>query len=189
MHCCFVPPGLSAICKATILAFILLAVCAAKTEAGVLNAEQVVRLQEVGAGKELIAHIIESQAIARALVSFNDVVKMKENGVADESIIRIIDAGNPTVKELAKQDEYDRKLLRHIQRQKEIIKLQREGQDVLVDFITQLMNNEHLQEMVREGKISGEDYRRIVKYLKQFAKDEPTYDWNDEGDIDINVSQ
>ncbi len=162
---------------------------AAKSWAGVLNAEQVVQLQNAGAGKELISHIIEKQAIARALVSFNDVVTMKKNGISDEIIISIINAGNPTAMELAKQDEYDRKLLRRIERQKEIIQLERERLDVLVEFLNKLINNEHLLQLVREGKISGEDYRRIVKYLKQYARDEPTDDLTDEGDIDIDISK
>jgi len=185
----FMYPVLSITYKTLIFACILSTFGAAKPWAGVLNAEQVIQLQEAGGGKELISHIIENQAISRALVSFNDVIKMKKNGVSDEIIMSIIDAGNPTVKELAKQDEYDRKLLRHIERQKEIIRLQRERQDALVDFLNKMVHNKYLQELVREGKISGDDYRQIVKYLKQYARDEPTYDWNDEGDIDVDISK
>ncbi len=176
-------------CTLFITFFILCMVLTTNVQAGVLNAEQVLRLQKAGAGKDLIVHIIESQAIARALVSFDDLVAMKEGGVSDQIIIGIIDAGNPTAKELAKQDEYDRRLLRHIQRQREIILLQRERQDALVDFLSKLIHNEHLQDLVNAGKISGEDYRRIVKYLKQYAKDEPTYEWDDEGDIDIEITK
>jgi hypothetical protein len=172
-----------------ITVFIICTIFTTDVQAGVLNAEQVLRLQKAGAGKDLIVHIIESQAIARALVSFDDLVAMKEGGVSDEIIIGIIDAGNPTAKELAKQDAYDRRLLRHIQRQREIILLQRERQEALVDFLSKLIHNNHLQELVSTGKISGDDYRRIVKYLKQYAKDEPTYEWDDEGDIDIEITK
>ena len=135
----FMHPVLSITYKTLIFACILSTFWAAKPWAGVLNAEQVIQLQEAGGGKELINHIIENQAISRALVSFNDVIKMKKNGVSDEIIMSIIDAGNPTVKELAKQDEYDRKLLRHIERQKEIIRLQRKRQDALVDFLNKMV--------------------------------------------------
>ena len=180
-------PGLSALFKGFLIACILCAASPATPHAGVLKAEQVIRLQKAGAGKELITHIIESQAISRALVSFQDVLTMKENGVSDDIIRGIIDAGNPTVKELAKEDAYDRKLQRHIQRQKQIIQLQRKRQQALVDFLNKLIHNQHLQKLVQEKKISGDEYRHIVRYLKQYARDEPTYDWDDDGDINIDV--
>lgn len=163
-------------------------VLAASAQGGVLSAEQVIRLHKAGAGEELVTHIIENQAIARALVSFSDVVSMKENGVSDAMIMGIIDAGNPTGKELDRQARRDRNVRRALQRQEQIIQLQRKRLDVLADYVTTLITNDHILKLVREGKISGDDYQKIVKYLKQYANEEPTYELDD-GDIDISVTK
>lgn len=175
-------------CKAILCTLCLGIALAVTAQGAVLSAEKVIRLHKAGAGEELVAHIIENQAIARALVSFSDVVTMKENGVSDAMIMGMIDAGNPTGKQLDRQARRDRNIQRAIQRQEKIIQLQRKRLDVLADYVTSLVTNEHILQLVREEKISGDDYRKIVKYLKQYANDEPTTEW-DEGDIDISVTQ
>jgi len=42
---------------------------------------------------------------------------------------------------------------------------------------------------VHEGKISSGDYAEIVKHLKQYARDEETTEYGDNGDINLDIKK
>jgi len=172
-----------------IILVVLSVMLAFQAQASVLTSDQVIHLKENGAGKELITRIIESQAVLRGLISVQGVVKMKKAGISDGVITEMIKAGNPTIEEAAEQDKKDRVLKRRIQRQEQLLQLRTKRLDMLAKFLQKLIQTEQLQNLVREGKVSGEQYRKIVKYLKQYARDEPTDEVEEEGNIEVNIDK
>lgn len=153
----------------------------------VLPARDVIKLKKAGVKTELLSEIIKSNAIYRALITIEGVVEMKKAGVTDEDILAIIKAGNPTVSDSVKEDRKDYKLDREIERRDKIIALQSRELDVLRNHLLKLMNNKEVLSLVERGKISSSDYKDIVKYLKQYARDEDTDDSDDGDDIEVNI--
>lgn len=156
-------------------------------EAEVLTAEQIIKLKEAGAGAGLISKIISSNAIYRALVTFDGVVKMKEAGIDDEMVIAVIDAGNPTVKVSAEEDRKDQKLTREIARREQRIQLYKKEMRAVRENLTALFADPNFKKWVDEGKLQGENLQQVFKYLKQFAAGEETdtFDNGDQINVDI----
>ena len=154
--------------------------------AEVLDSTEIIRLKEAGAGEDLIQEIIRTNAIYRALATVDGIIEMKDANVSDEVIITMLRAGNPTIEQSATQEELDNALAREIERAHHIIALQRSQLDLAADYLERLITNEQILQLVEKNKINSEDYREIVKFLKQYARDEDTDNYDDDGD-DINV--
>jgi len=154
-----------------------------------VNPSDIVRLKKAGVGDRLIREIISSQAISRALFSVDEVVEMKEADIGDEVIIAIIEQGSTTAPELDREDTADRALKRRIKRQEITLQMQKKEFDVLVEYLLRLITNPEVIKLVHEGKIASEDYAEIVKYLKQYARDEETIEYGDKGDIIIDIDK
>jgi hypothetical protein len=153
----------------------LLCVCLllpATVRAAVLSPADVLRLTRAGAGSELVAEIVRSNAIYRALVTVDGVVEMKEAGVEDSVILALIEAGDPTVDESVAEDSRDRRLQRELARREQILDLQRRELAVLRTHLVRLITNERVLELVDKGAVSGGDYAEIVRYLKAYAAGE-----------------
>ncbi len=152
-----------------------------------VNPDDIIRLKEAGAGDRVIREIIRSRAVSRGLVSIREVVEMKAAGIGDGIIVTLLRYGSATGPELDREDAADRALGRDIHRSEAVLLYRQKEIDLLVGFLTRLVSNPDVLKLVREGKISGDDYARIVKYLKQYARDEETLEYGDEGDINIDV--
>ena len=149
----------------------------------------ILRLKRAGVSDRLIKEIISSNAITRALISVDEVVEMKEAKIGDEVILAIIEQGGAAASELDREDTADRALKRKIKRQEFILEMHRKELGLLVEYVSRLITNPEIIKLVHEGKIASEDYAKIVKYLKQYARDEATIEYDDEGDIDIDIKK
>ena len=159
------------------------------TGALAVNSEDIVMLKKAGVSDRLIMEIITSDAISRALISVDEIVEMKEVKIGDEVILAIIHQGNAPVSELDSEDSVDRALKRKVKRQKLILEIKKKELDVLVEYVLKLINNPEIIKLVHEGKIASEDYAEIVRYLKQYARDEETTEYSDNGDITIDIKK
>ena len=159
------------------------------TGAFAVNSKDIVMLKKAGVSDRIIKEIISSDAISRALISVDEIVEMKEAKIGDEVILTIIQQGNAPVSELDREDSADRAIKRKIKRQELILEIQKKELDVLVEYVLRLINNPEIIRLVHEGKIASEDYAEIVKYLKQYARDEETTEYGDNGDINIDIKK
>ena len=159
------------------------------TGALAVNSKDIVMLKKAGVSDRLIKEIITSDAIPRALISVDEILEMKEANIGDEVILTIIQQGNAPVFELDKEDSADRTLKRKIKRQELILEIQKKELDVLVEYVLRLITNPEIIRLVHEGKIASEDYAEIVKYLKQYARDEETTEYGDNDDITIDIDK
>jgi len=159
------------------------------TGAFAINSKDIVMLKKVGVSERLIKEIISSDAISRALISVNEIVEMKEAKIGDEVILAIIYQGNAPVPELDREDASNRALKMKIKRQKLILGIKKKELDVLLEYVLRLIKNPEIIKLVHEGKIASEDYADIVKYLKQYARDEETTEYGDNGDITIDIDK
>ena len=159
------------------------------TEAFALNSRDIVKLKKAGVSDGIIKKIISSDAIDRALISVDEIVEMKEAKIGDEIILVFIEQGGANGPELDRDDAEDRALNRAIKRGEAKLQLQKKEFDLLVQYLLKLITNPEIIKLVHEGKIASEEYAGIVKYLKQYAKDEETIEYGDEGDININVDK
>ena len=159
------------------------------TGAFAVNPKDIVRLKKAGVSDGLIKEIISSDAIARALLSVDEIVEMKEAKIGDEVILTIIQEGSATAPELDREDTADRALKRKIKRQEIILEMQRKELDLLLEYISRLITNPEIIKLVSEGRIASEDYAEIVKYLKQYARGEETIEYGDKGDIIIDIDK
>jgi len=159
------------------------------TGALAINSKDMVMLKKAGVSDRLIKEIVSSDAISRALISVDEIVEMKEAKIGDEVIIAIIQQGNAPTPELDREDTADRVLKRKINRQELILEIQKKELHVLVEYVLRLINNPEIIRLVHDGKIASEDYAEIVKYLKQYARDEETIEYGDSGDINIDIKK
>ena len=149
----------------------------------------IVRLKQAGVSDSLLKEIIRSDAIARALISIDEIVEMKDVNIGDDVILTILEQGSAPVPELDREDAADRALKRRIKRQEMRLELQRKEFDLLVDYVSALITKPEIIKLVHEGKIASEDYARIVKYLKQYARGEETQEYDYGGDINIDIKK
>ena len=154
-----------------------------------LNSKDVVRLKKAGVGDRLIKEVISSHAISRALISVEEIVEMKEARIGDEVILAIIREGSASVPELDREDIEDRALRRKMKRHQIIVEMQRKELDLLVEYLSRLITNPEVIKLVHDGKVASEDYARIVKYLKQYARGEETIEYDAQGDIIIDIDK
>lgn len=175
--------------KILILITLLLLGVNLQSTASVLKAEEVIKLKKAGAGKELLTQIIKTNALSRALTSIDDVVKMKTAGVEDSTIIALIQAGNPTVDQSIKEEEQDLVLEREIKRRDKILALQKRELKVAREHLLGLINNKEVLALVKAGKIDSEEFADIVRYMKQYARDEDTNDIDEGDEINIDIKK
>ncbi|MBW1715343.1 MAG: hypothetical protein JRJ77_05860 [Deltaproteobacteria bacterium] len=149
----------------------------------------IVRLKQAGVSDSLLKEIIRSDAIARALISVDEILEMKEVNIGDDVILTILEQGSAPVPELDREDAADRALERGIKRQEMRLEVQRKEFDILVEYISALIGNPEIIKLVHEGKIASADYARIVKYLKQYARNEDTREYDYGGDINIDIKK
>jgi hypothetical protein len=154
-----------------------------------VGSSDIVRLKKAGVSDRVIVKIIRSNAIARALLSVEEVIEMKAAQVGDEVILALIEGGSTTVPELDREDALDRALKRQIDRQEMVVMLQKKELDVLVAYLTALITNPEVVKLVHEGKLASEDYAAIVKYLKQYALGEETREYGEGDDITIDIKK
>jgi len=149
----------------------------------------IVRLKQAGVSDSLLKEIIRSDAITRALISVDEIVEMKDVNIGDNVILAILEQGSAPAPELDREDAADRALERGIKRQEMRLELQRKEFDLLVEYVSALIANPEIIKLVHEGKIASEDYARIVKYLKQYARGEETQEYDYDGDINIDIDK
>jgi len=159
------------------------------TPAFALNAEDIIRLKNAGAGNDLILKIDQSKAIYRALVSVDEVIELKSSGFSDEFILKKIEQGGATAPEQDREDAADRALKRRITRNEMKLGLLKKQLNVSVDYLSRLIANPDVVKLVKSGKIASEDYGEIVKYLKQYARGEETNEYGDGGNINIDIKK
>ncbi|MCD4715460.1 MAG: hypothetical protein K8R45_01815, partial [Desulfobacterales bacterium] len=119
----------------------------------------------------------------------DEIVEMKKAKIGDEIMLAFIDQGGASAPELDREDAEDRALNRRIKREEERLQLQKKEFNLLTEYISKLITNPEIIKLVHEGKIASEDYAGIVKYLKQYAKEEETLEYGDEGDIKIDIDK
>jgi hypothetical protein len=151
--------------------------------------DDIVRLKQAGISDSLLKEIIRSDAVARALISVDEIVAMKAADIGDDVILTMLEQGSAQAPELDREDAADRTLKRRIKRQKMRLELQREEFGLLVEYVSALITNPEIIKLVHEGKIASEDYARIVKYLKQYARGEETQEYDYDGDITIDIDK
>jgi hypothetical protein len=154
-----------------------------------VDPNDIVRLKKAGVSDTVLKEIVRTDAIARALLSVDEIIKMKKVEVGDEVILSILAQGSADVPELDKEDAADRELMRELKRQELRLELLRKEFNIFTAYVSALITNPEIIKLVREGKISGKDYAQIVKYLKQYARDEETREYGDEGDITIDIDK
>ena len=151
--------------------------------------EDIVKLKKAGVSDRVTETIIRSNAITRGLVSVEEIIAMKAAHVGDEVILALIEGGSAPAPESDRQDALDRAIKRQIERQEMVVMLQQKEFDVLVTYLTKLITNPEVMKLVHEGKIAGEDYAAIVKYLKQYALGEETREYGEGDDITIDIDK
>jgi hypothetical protein len=154
-----------------------------------VNPNDIIRLKEVGVSNEVIREIINSDAISRALISMEEIIGIKKAHIGDEIILEIIRQGNVSGNELNREERKDRALKRKIRRLELRLDIQKEEMDILREYLVKLITDSDLIRLVNEGKIAGDDYAEIVKYLKHYARDEDTVDYSDSGDISVGINK
>lgn len=159
------------------------------TNAFAVNPADLIRLKKAGVSDKVITEIIDSDAISRAIVSIDEIIEMKAAKIGDEVILKIIEQANAPVPELDRQDAADRQLKREIKRQEMKLDFAKKELDIARKHLSKLITNPEIIKLVKAGKISGEDYAAIIKYLKQYAAGEETKEYGDEGDIDIDIKK
>ena len=158
------------------------------TPAFALNAEDIIKLKKAGVGNELILKIDQSKAIYRALISVDEVIVLKSAGFSDDFILKKIKQGGATAPEQDREDAADRALKRKITRNEMKLGLLKKQLNIQVEYLSRLITNPEIIKLVHDGKIASEDYAEIVKYLKQYARDEETIEYGD-GDINIDIKK
>lgn len=177
-----------------IATFIFLTLSPIKTLA--VTPSDLIQLKKAGINDPVIIKVIESKAITRAIISVDEIIAMKAVDIPDEAIIKLIDKGGQSARELSQENAVDRTLQRDIYRQEMILEFQKKELEVLkkeLDItrmhLTQLINNPEIIQLVREGKISSMDFTEITRYLKQYARDEETDNFSNEENLNVDVIQ
>ncbi len=158
-------------------------------EAFAVSSNDIIKLKKAGVSDRVIKKVISSNAITRALISVDEIVEMKEAEIGDEIMLTFIEQAGANGPELDREDTEDRILKRRIRRDEERLQLQRKEFNLLIEYLSKLITNPEIIKLVHEGKIASEDYAGIVKYLKQYAKDEETLEYGNEGDINIDIDK
>jgi hypothetical protein len=154
-----------------------------------VDPKDIVKLKKAGVSDTVLREIVRTDAIARVLLSVDEIIEMKKVNVGDDVILSILAQGSAGASELDKEDAADRALMREVKRQELQLELLRKEFDLFVAYVSALITNPEITKLVREGKISGDDYAQIVKYLKQYARDEETREYGDQGDITIDIDK
>jgi len=157
--------------------------------ASAVNPGDIVRLKKAGVSDTVLREIVRTDAIARALLSVDEIIEMKKVEVGDEVILSILAQGSAGAPELDREDAADRALIRELKRQELQLELLRKEFDLFAAYVSALITNPEIIKLVREEKISSDDYAQIVKYLKQYARDEESREYGDQGDITIDIDK
>ena len=177
------------IIKNSVFGALLVYLIAMVTPALAVDPKDIVRLKKAGVSDTVLTEIVRTDAIARALLSVDEIIEMKKVDVGDEVILSILAQGSASAPELDREDAADRALTRELKRQELQLELLRKEFDLFAAYVSTLITNPEIIKLVREGKISSDDYGQIVKYLKQYARDEETREYGDEGEITIDIDK
>ncbi|NVM22970.1 MAG: hypothetical protein HWN68_14465 [Desulfobacterales bacterium] len=150
-----------------------------------VNPADLIRLKKAGVSDKVISAVLESNAIDRAIISVDEIIAMKSAKLPDKAILKIIEDANPPVSELDREDAAGRELKREIKRAEMKLELLKKQFNVTSGYLSKLITNPEIIKLVKAGKISGQDYAAIVKYLKQYAASEET---DRPGDVNIEAS-
>ena len=154
-----------------------------------VSPNDIIILKKAGVSDEVIKEIINSDALSRALISVDEIIRIKEAQIGDEIILAIIKQGNVSGNELDHEEFKDRALKREIKRLELRLDIQKKEISILREHLSKLITNSDLIRLVNEGKIASEDFAEIVKYLKQYARDEDTVDYPYDSDINIDINE
>jgi len=170
-----------------------------------VNPADLVRLKKAGVSDQVISAVIKSNAIDRAIISTDEIVAMKAANMPDGAILKIIEDANQPVPELDRQDAKDFALKRDIKRlkmemqgkikraemklelKKKALEVTKKQLRIAREHLSKLITNPEIIKLAKDGKISGKDYAVIVKYLKQYARDEDSVDYREDRHIDIDI--
>lgn len=162
-----------------------------QAEALAANPADLIKLKNAGISDKVIIAVIESNAIPRAIISIDQIIAMKSVKIADEVILKIIEGANRPISELDIQDTKDFALKRYIKRAEMKLEFQKKELETTREYLSKLITNPEILNLVKAGKISSKDYADITKYLKQYARDEDSIDYS-KGvflDADINIKK
>ena len=165
-----------------------------------INPADLIKLKEAGVSNQVIHAVIESNAIDRAIISVDEIVAMKAAKIPDKDILRIIQDANQPVPELDSQDAGDFSLRREIKRAEMKLELQKKQYETKLELqkkeleiarehLSRLITHPEILNLVKTGKLSSEDYAAIVKYLKQYARDEDSVDYREDKNIQVDIEK
>ncbi len=172
------------LCMIMFLNGIFLPVCAVAISPG-----DAVSLKEAGISEKIIKEVIESNAITRALITVEELIEMEKAGMGDETILLVIRKAEAPVSELDEENASDRALTRTLRRQEMALEMRKRELSTAVKYLSDLASNPEIVRLVQQGKIASGDYADIVKYLKQYARDEETIEYLGDGDIEIGIQK
>ena len=154
-----------------------------------INPADLIKLKEAGVSNQIIHAVIESNAIDRAIISVDEIVAMKAAKIPDKAILRIIQDANQPVPELDSQDAGDFSLRRELKRAEMKLELQKKELEIAREHLSRLITHPEILNLVKTGKLSSEDYAAIVKYLKQYARDEESVDYREDKNIKVDIEK
>ncbi|RLB89368.1 MAG: hypothetical protein DRH10_06055 [Deltaproteobacteria bacterium] len=154
-----------------------------------INPADLIKLKEAGVSNQIIHAVIESNAIDRAIISVDEIVAMKAAKIPDKAILRIIQDANQPVPELDSQDAGDFSLRRELKRAEMKLELQKKELEIAREHLSRLITHPEILNLVKTGKLSSEDYAAIVKYLKQYARDEDSVDYREDKNIQVDIEK
>lgn len=154
-----------------------------------INPADLIKLKEAGVSNQIIHAVIESNAIDRAIISVDEIVAMKAAKIPDKDILRIIQDANQPVPELDSQDAGDFSLRRELKRAEMKLELQKKELEIAREHLSRLITHPEILNLVKTGKLSSEDYAAIVKYLKQYARDEDSVDYREDKNIQVDIEK
>ena len=154
-----------------------------------INPADLIKLKEAGVSNQIIHAVIESNAIDRAIISVDEIVAMKAAKIPDKDILRIIQDANQPVPELDSQDAGDFSLRRELKRAEMKLELQKKELEIAREHLSRLITHPEILNLVKTGKLSSEDYAAIVKYLKQYAREEDSVDYREDKNIQVDIEK
>ena len=158
-------------------------------QASAVNPADLVKLKQAGVSDQVIHAVLESDAIDRAIISVDEIIAMKAAKMPDQAIVKIIEGANQSVPVLDREDAKDFALRRDIKRAEMKLELQKKELEIIRGHLSKLIINPEILKLVKVGKISSEDYADIVKYLKQYARDEDSVDYRKERRIKVDIKK
>lgn len=159
-----------------------------------LNAEEIIRLKQADVGEKLLLELERTDAIMQGVISVGEIIKLKEAGLSDEFIIKKIRVSSADINERSRHEMELREMEHRIQLAELALK-EKERQiqqlrlhlKVISSYLLNFITNKEILKIVEKGKISGGDYKEIVKLLKELALGKESVDKKVEIKKDITL--